>query len=149
MTAAKLRTNFKKAEDSPGFLLWKAANVLQHLHARCLSDLNVTPTQFSLMTCLVYLFQAGPVTASQISAHSGIDKMTVSDLVKTLAKKRMLRTRRHPTDGRALLLEPTAEGIRATNSAVRRVEAVDARFFGRLKDAERLRHDLSALIDEA
>ncbi len=40
----------------------------------------MTPTQFSIMTSLLYLSQDGPVTPSLIVAHTGIDKMTVSDL---------------------------------------------------------------------
>jgi MarR family transcriptional regulator, organic hydroperoxide resistance regulator len=147
-----LKTTFAKAEDSPGFLLWKAANLLQRSHTRCLKGLGVTPTQFSVMTCLVYLhgLQAGergePVTQAAISAHAGLDKMLVSDLIKTLTSKKLVRKRRHPTDGRAFLLEPTPAGIRITNSAVQAVEATDTEFFGGVEDLGRLHRALLTLI---
>ena len=119
----KLDSNFRKAEDSPGFMLWKAANVLQRLHTGCLKDLDLTPAQFSLMTCLVYLHQDGPVTPSGVVSHTGMDKMMVSDLIKTLLAKRLIRKKPNPGDGRSFLIEPTALGERKTNSAVREVEA--------------------------
>src|SRR5437016_2965013 len=119
----KLDTNFKTAEESPGFMLWKAANLLQRLHTECLRELRVTPAQFSLMTCLVYLHQDGPVTPTRVIAHTGMDKMMVSDLIKTLVTKGLVKRKENPDDGRSFLIEPTARGTKVTNSAVRHVEA--------------------------
>jgi DNA-binding MarR family transcriptional regulator len=145
----RLDTSFGKAEDSPGFMLWKASNLLQRLHAECLRPLGVTPTQFSLMTCLVFLCVDGPVTPSRIVAHSGMDKMLVSDLVKALERKRLIRKKPNPEDGRSWLLEPSALGATVTNSAVREVEALDTRFFRRVKRLPAFHADLIALVNEA
>jgi DNA-binding MarR family transcriptional regulator len=141
------KSNFRSAEDSPGFMLWKASNRLQRLHARCLTDLEVTPSQFSLMTCLVYLHQSGGVTSSRIVSLTGMDKMLVSDLVRALEKKRLLRRLPHPEDGRSWLIEPTTRGIELTNSAVRQVEAVDAKFFGIVRNPRRFHEELVALVN--
>jgi DNA-binding MarR family transcriptional regulator len=143
----KLKTNFRKAEDSPGFLLWKTSNLLQRLHTECLKDLNVTPAQFSLMTCLVYLNENGPVTAARIVAHTGMDKMMVSDLVKTLEGKRLIRRKDNPDDGRSFIVEPTRLGEKITNSAVLKVEEVDAGFFKRVRNAKGFHADLLALLE--
>lgn len=145
----RLDTSFGKAEDSPGFMLWKASNLLQRLHAECLKPLGVTPTQFSLMTCLVFLFQDGPVTPSRIVTHTGMDKMLVSDLVKALERKRLIRKKPNPDDGRSWLLEPSALGTTITNSAVREIEALDTRFFRRVKRTAAFHADLIALVSEA
>ncbi len=142
----KLESTFRTAEESPGFMLWKAANLLQRLHTGCLQDLDVTPGQFSLMTCLVYLHQDGPVTPSRVAGHTGMDKMMVSDLVKTLIRKRLVKRKANPEDGRSFLIEPTAQGIRITNAAVRKVEAVDTEFFARTKNLARFHADLVALV---
>lgn len=142
-----LKTNFKKAEDSPGFMLWKASNLLQRLHTECLTDLNVTPTQFSLMTCLVYLSQDGPVTAAKIVSHTGMDKMMVSDLVKTLEKKGLLKRKNNPDDGRSFLVEPTTLGEKTTNSAVLKIEALDKIFFRRVKNLKTFHDDLISLVN--
>ena len=143
----RLATRFQRAEDSPGFMLWKAANRLQRLHAEVLSDLEVTPTQCSLLTCLVYLQQGegGAVTASRIVEHSGMDKMSVSDLLKSLERKKLLRRRPHPEDGRSRLVEVTAAGERITNAAVTRIEALDTEFFAGVKSATAFHADLVAL----
>jgi MarR family transcriptional regulator, organic hydroperoxide resistance regulator len=145
----RLKTQFKAAEQSAGFLLWKASNRLQRLHGRCLADLDVTPTQFSLMTCLVYLHQNGPVTSARIVAHSGMDKMLVSDLVAGLQKKRLLTRAANAADGRSWLIEPTPRGFTLTNSAVAKIEALDALFFKPVKNLRVLQKDLLALTQVA
>jgi len=127
-------------------MLWKASNLLQRLHNKCLKELKVTPTQFSLMICLVYLHQDGPVTASRIVSHTGMDKMMVSDLIKALEKKRLIRKKANPEDGRSSIIEPTRSGERATNSAVREVETVDGEFFRRVNDIRIFHADLIALV---
>ena len=143
-----LKTSFQKAEDSPGFMLWKASNLLQRLHTQCLTDLDITPTQFSLMTCLVYLHQSGPVTASRIVDFAGMDKMMVSDLLKTLEKKELLKKRPNPNDKRSQWVEPTAHGTKVTNSAILKVEAVDTAFFKAVTNLPNFHRNLLALVEK-
>ncbi len=142
-----LKSNFKEAEESLGFLLWKASNRLQRLHAQCLTNLKVTPTQFSLMTCLVYLSQDGPVTSSRLVRHSGMDKMVVSDLVKSLERKKLLVKKPNPKDGRSFLISPTALGVRITNSAVLKVEALDVVFFKKVGNLKMFHNYLKSLVE--
>jgi len=142
----KLDTTFETAEDSLGFLLCKASNTLQRLHTECLRELDVTTTQFSLLTCLVYLQQSGAVTASTIVTHAGMDKMLVSDVVGALVRKGMVRKAPNPSDARSSLLSATALGVRVTNAAVRKVEALDEIFFAQVSDAETLRVALRVLM---
>ena len=142
-----LSTTFETAEDSLGFLLWKAANTLQRMHAGCLRELDVTTTQFSVLTCLVYLQQSGVVTASSIIVHAGMDKMLVSDVVSALVRKGLLRKTPNPADARSSLLSATARGVRVTNAAVQEVEAVDEAFFSTVPDADSLRLALRTLMD--
>jgi MarR family transcriptional regulator, organic hydroperoxide resistance regulator len=97
------------------------------------------------MTCLVFLAQDGTVTAARIVAHSGMDKMLVSDLIKALQRKRLLVRARNPDDARSWLIEPTTRGIQLTNSAVARIEALDEKFFTPVRDLKGLKKDLLAL----
>jgi DNA-binding MarR family transcriptional regulator len=143
----KLETKFTRAEDSLGFVLWKAANVLQRLHADALRDLDVTPAQFSLLTCLVYLRQKGNVTASQIVIHTGMDKMSVSDLIGTLVRERLVIKSKNPADGRSQLISPTAAAVKTTNAAIARIEMLDKQFFAQTGDPDALHTVLLALID--
>lgn len=142
----KLETTFAKAEESPGFLLWKAANLLQRSHIQVLRPLNITPAQFSMMTCLVYLAQEGGVTSARISRHAGLDKMMISDLVKTLIRKKWISTRANPADGRSFLIEPTELGVKLTNQAVRHIEETDDKFFSCEKNRAGLAKSLLNLI---
>jgi DNA-binding MarR family transcriptional regulator len=142
----KLKTTFKKAEDSSGFMLWRASNLLQRLHNACLKNLDITTTQFSFMTCLVYLTQNGDVTSSQIVEFTGMDKMLVSDLVKSLEKKKFLLKIPHPEDGRSFFLEATEVGEKTVNQAVRKVEAVDREFFRKVKNLKNFHEDLLSLM---
>jgi MarR family transcriptional regulator, organic hydroperoxide resistance regulator len=143
----RLDTTFKSAEDSPGFMLWKAANLLQRLHSQCLADLNVTPTQFSLMTCVVYLDGTNDlVTATSVVSHTGMDKMLVSDLLKTLENKGLITRSPNPNDARSSVIRPTPLGVRTTNAAVRKIEAFDARFFGRLVNVPAFHRALVRLV---
>ncbi|MEP6779262.1 MAG: MarR family transcriptional regulator [Gemmatimonadaceae bacterium] len=144
----KLNTTFEIAEDSPGFLLWKAANALQRSHAESLRDLDITTTQFSLLTCLVYLQQSGDVTASRMVAHTGMDKMLVSDLLAALTKKQLVRRVPNPADARSSLVRATASGQRVTNAALQIIEALDADFFSRVKNLKTLQAALRILIRE-
>ncbi|MEC7276310.1 MAG: MarR family transcriptional regulator [Bdellovibrionota bacterium] len=142
----KLDSSFSSAEASPGFLLWKAANLLQKSHVTVLKPLNLTPAQFSIMTCLVYLSGKGNVTSANISKHAGLDKMMISDLVKTLKKKNLITTSSNPADGRSFLIEPTKLGVKTTNQAVRAIEEVDEVFFQSERDKENLLNTLLNLV---
>lgn len=141
------KKGFRRAEDSPGFMLWRASNLLQRMQGRRLRNFAVTPGQFSFMACLVYLHQFEPVTAARVVAYTGMDKMMVSDLVKVLERKRLLTKRSDPKDARALLIEPTPLGIDITNDAADRMESLDARFFRRARNPAAFHAELIALVE--
>lgn len=143
---SQLNSSFNVAEDSSGFLLWKAANLLQRSHSAALRPLGVTPAQFSFMTCLVYMNSKSGVTSKQISTLSGLDKMMVSDLVKTLKKKQLIVTVPNPEDNRSFLISPTALGKNLTNQSVRSIEALDLKFFATLQDPSAFNLNLLKLI---
>jgi len=145
-TKIKLESNFTSAEESLGFLLWKASNLLQKSHSAVLKEIDMTPAQFSMMTCLVYLSQNETATSAAISKHAGMDKMMVSDLVKTLSKKELIQTFPNPVDRRSFVMKPTTKGIRVTNLAVKKVEAIDEIFFGKAKIAKDFSATLKSLI---
>ncbi|MBI4410569.1 MAG: MarR family transcriptional regulator, partial [Gemmatimonadetes bacterium] len=58
------------------------------------------------------LVRGGLLTLNQLAAELFLDKSTASRVVDALERKRYLRRRPHPEDGRAILLEPTAAGRR-------------------------------------
>jgi DNA-binding MarR family transcriptional regulator len=98
------------------------------------------------MACLVYLCQDAPVTPSGIGRHSGMDKMVISDLVKSLERKKLLKKKPNPKDGRSFLISPTALGVRVTNSAVLKVEALDVVFFKKVGNIKMFHKYLKSLV---
>ena len=57
------------------------------------------------------LFEAGPLTASEIGRASGLALTTVLDYLKNMAARGHLRRERHPSDGRAIHASLTPAGL--------------------------------------
>ena len=127
---AKFETKFQSAEMSPGFLLWKVSNLHQRLQRKALLDLDLTPSQFSILACFFFLSDRQPIiTQSDVCRHSGIDKMLISDITKVLLKKRLIKKMVNKHDGRSFAIQITDEGASRCNQAVKIIEEVDMRFF--------------------
>ena len=119
---------------SPGFLLWKVSNLHQRLQRKALEFLDLTPSQFSVLTCYFFLSRkSDPVSQTDVCHHAGIDKMLVSDLTKTLLKKKYLKSSKNKDDRRSFNIEVTDEGACVCNKALKIIEALDSEFFGRSK----------------
>lgn len=80
----------------------------------CCHDLSVSQCH-----ALEAVAGAGPLRLNDLAAKLYLDKSTASRIVDALLRKRYLGRRRHPEDGRAILLEITAAG----GEILRRVEA--------------------------
>jgi DNA-binding MarR family transcriptional regulator len=103
----------------------------------------------------VIAFQ-GPLTPSQLAARLGIAPTTVSSWLSRLEAGGRIRRRPNPDDGRSVIVQSSAKGLREVEAAagvfvaaLRRVEAA----LGDDKDAvlehaERLHHALRAALDE-
>jgi DNA-binding MarR family transcriptional regulator len=127
----KLETKFDKAEGSVGFLFWKTANLHQRLQRAALKDLDLTPTQFSILACYFFLQKEEDELPSQadVCKHSGLDKMHVSDTTNALLKKKLLTKKMDKNDRRAYLIELTDHGKTICNKAVKIIEILDDEFF--------------------
>src|SRR3984893_11998062 len=73
----------------------------------CCHDVSVTQCY-----ALEALIRRGPITLRELAAELHLDKSTASRVVGTLERKRYVARSPHPTDGRAVLLRPTAAGDR-------------------------------------
>lgn len=59
--------------------------------------------------------------------------MLVSDLTKTLLKKRYIKSSRNKNDLRSFNIQVTSEGANVCNRALKIIEELDAQFFGKSK----------------
>lgn len=126
----QLKTDFNSEHESLGFLLWRASNKLQRKHRAVLKDFDLTPSQFSLLAVIAYLERPNiALRQSALCEFTQIDKMLISDLVKSLIAKKCIQKRPDPQDARASLISITNFGLAKVNQAIAVVEQVDRDFF--------------------
>lgn len=118
------------AEESPGFLLWQVTSLWQREIRKALEKYDLTHSQFVLLASIMWLTQQHePVTQILLSAHSKIDPMTTSTVLRTLQTKGLLERKEHATDTRAKTVALTAAGEKITRQAIKVVEQFDKDFF--------------------
>ncbi len=124
---------FEKADDSSGFLLWQVTNLWQREIKKALEKFDLTHSQFVLLASVYWLsLHQQDVTQINLSAHTKIDPMTTSKVLRTLQTKGLLQRQEHHTDTRAKTVALTDSGKKITKEAVKTVEQFDEFFFAPL-----------------
>jgi len=139
--------SFKKSEDSPGFLLWQLTNQWQQQQRKALRPLGLTHPQFVALAGILWLssiYEDG-ASQNQVAEFTSIDKMMMSDLVKTLLEKKLIERSRDIKDKRAYSLTLTNAGHKLTLKAIPIIEGIDAVFF--TKETKGLDH-LVAILNQ-
>ena len=115
-----------------------------------LKKMNLTHPQFVVLASLAYLSQNGnEVTQVMISKLSGIDVMTVSQILNLLEKNDFVKRKEHSRDTRAKAVILNKKGEKVLQKAVPLVEQIDEIFFGKLDtDEEQFKHFLARLNEE-
>lgn len=126
----KIEFQFKRPEESPGFLLAQVTMLWQRKQKRVLDPLNLTHTQFVLLSALAWLSRENnSVTQVDIANLSNTDRMMVSKVLRTLAEKKFITRQEHQTDTRAKIVKLTNEGAMVLKKAIIKVENADNEFF--------------------
>jgi DNA-binding MarR family transcriptional regulator len=126
-----------RADDSPGFLLWKLTALWQQRLAAVLGGYRITQTQYAILASLRWFEeQAEPPTQAHLAEHTRIDKMTLSKALRRLETARLVKRRPSREDSRAVQVAFTARGRTLIQKAVMDIESADAEFFGRLNVAD-------------
>ncbi len=124
-----------KPEESSGFLLWQVTNLWQRKIKKSLEKYELTHSQFVLMASIHWLMlHKQEVTQIILSAHTKIDPMTTSMVLRTLQKKQLITRTEHQTDTRAKAIKLTLGGQKMARQAVKTIEGFDALFFQPLSD---------------
>ena len=115
-----------------------------------LKKINLTHPQFVVLASLAYLSQHdNEVTQVMISKLSGIDVMTVSQILSLLEKRGFVERKEHSRDTRAKAVLLNEEGEEILQTAVPLIEQIDELFFGKLdNDEEQFKHFLVRLNKE-
>ena len=149
MTSTNNTFSVTKAEDSTGFLLWQVTNLWQREIKKALEPHGLTHSQFVLMASIHWLILHNKeVTQVILSAHTKIDVMTTSTVLRTLQQKGFLHRQEHATDTRAKTVALTEEGITIIKNAIVIVEAFDTSFFSSLgSELKGFNQKLMALLE--
>ena len=139
--------SYKSSNEATGFLLYKVHNFWQREIKRCLKDLDITHTQFVILASSYWLFlKNNEVTQIEIAHHAQMDTMMISNVIRTLERKDMLKRKEQKTDTRAKLVILTKKGIEILKIAVKRVEEFDREFFSSLHNSANFNKELSQLM---
>jgi DNA-binding MarR family transcriptional regulator len=83
---------------------------------------GLSPARLSALSVVVF---RGPLTLGELAAAEGVRSATMTGIVNGLEAGRLVRRRRHASDGRAVLIEATAAGRRVLEQArARRIDLV-------------------------
>jgi DNA-binding MarR family transcriptional regulator len=134
VTGPRLDSQFSRAEDSPGLLLWQVTNRWQAAQRAALKPHGLTHVQFVLLASLAWLAADGPVTQRHLADHAATDPMMTSQVLRALEDRGLVTRLPHPTDKRARALTVTPAGRTLADQAVAAAESCDAAFFAPLGD---------------
>lgn len=88
-----------------GFRMGSAYRRVDRLFNRAFARIGLTHAHGHVLACLL---QGGELRARDIARLTGFEQSTVSRLLKELARRKLLRRRRDPDDGRSHLLSAGA-----------------------------------------
>lgn len=118
-------------DDSPGLLMWRATLAWQRCVGAALAPFGLTHVQFVLLAVVWWSNEHGQVpTQSEVADRAGANVKMVSEVLRTLERRRLLVRHVDPLDGRARRMRVTRAGGQLAPQALGAVEAVDADFFG-------------------
>lgn len=128
---------YAKADDSPGFLLWKVTVLWQRKLARVLAEFGLNQTRYAILASLRWFQEKGePANQTHLVEHARIDKMTVSKAIRKLESDGLIRRTPSVLDSRATTVHFTARGRQVIQKAIVAVENADEDFFSRLTEKQ-------------
>lgn len=142
--------SIEKPEESSGFLLWQVTNLWQREIKKALEQYNITHSQFVLIASIHWFtLHKQEVTQIILSAHTKIDPMTTSTVLRTLEQKKMIIRQEHATNTRAKIVVLTETGTEIAKKAIVTVEKFDKNFFSPLGvNTKNLNQNLITLLEQ-
>jgi DNA-binding MarR family transcriptional regulator len=95
---------------------------------------SLTPRQFAVLACVG---ESDGLSQTDIVEKTGVDRSTIAELVRRMAKKDLLQRRRSRQDARAYVVRLTDTGREALKSAEPKALRADAAILGRLSREQR------------
>lgn len=128
---------YKKADESPGFLLWKITSLWQKRLEEIFSEFGITQTQYAILASIKWFEETKTdITQGLLVEHTKIEKMTLSKAIRGLEEKKFLKREKSEVDSRAMEIHFTASGKEKTIRVIQEVEEADDQFFSILGKEE-------------
>jgi MarR family transcriptional regulator, organic hydroperoxide resistance regulator len=122
---------FKTSDASPGFVFWKSTLTWQRLVKRSLDNFGISHAQFVILAVLLWDKETNQdPNQTTIVKKSNLDKMTISNSLRSLAALGLVSRLEDEHDTRAKSVRLTEKGLALATRLVPIVEAVDDEFFG-------------------
>ena len=117
------------------FNLIRAANrVQQDLEGSIHRPAGVTWAAFRI---LFTIFSVGPIAPAQLARLSSVSAASISVVLNTLERNKMIKRRRSTTDGRSVVVELTAKGRKTVTTLFSRNNARESDWAAALTASER------------
>jgi DNA-binding MarR family transcriptional regulator len=91
--------------------------LVEHRHAEALKELNLTSRQVLVMRSIAE--HGDRPSQTEIVTGTGMDRSTLSDVMRRLSKRNLVKRERSRTDSRAWKLALTSEGRQTVERAAR------------------------------
>jgi len=136
----------ERLDHSAIHLLHKVWQCTGNAFQREADDADVTPRQYVVLAALA---DNQGLSQTRLVERTGIDRSTMTDLMRRMVKKGLLERRRQSKDARAYAVKLTAEGRRRLRMVQPIVARVDQRILKSLQapNRERFVRDLKMIID--
>lgn len=129
-------SSYQGPKQSPGFLLWRISTSWRSSIETILKSFGLTHPQFVVLATTAWLTRNGELTTQAIIGKmAGLDPNTISQIIRGLEKKRLIR-RNVSSDGRAKNPNLTKLGNEVLAKSLPAVERADSDFFNTINHEE-------------
>jgi DNA-binding MarR family transcriptional regulator len=144
--AALARERFGR--EHPNVLLQSFAiqNLSRELLQQALADVSIDPREWGVLSVLRAF---GPQTPTALAAFLGMAPTTLSSWIARLSRRKLVRKRRNPDDGRSYLLEVSVRGDALLDAAGPSFQDALERLNAELGDQRMDVLDAQAVLTEA
>lgn len=118
----------------PGFVLWQVSKLWQRAMTKALQPFGIGSTEFVVLGNAVRLTMQGQVvTQTGLAEATKVDRMTISQTLRSLEKKGLLERSNTSKDKRTFHVVPTKAGIELADTALGGVIQAHSVFFAPLE----------------
>lgn len=130
-------------QTMPGFVLWQVSKLWQRTLTNALKPFDIGSTEFVVLGNTVRLSQLGQqVTPAMLVGATKIDRMTASQTLRSLDKKRLIERVGALQDKRTFHVVPTKAGAKLADDALGKVIQAHKTFFDPLENGHDNAHFL-------